>query len=328
MMEKYVACLMTTDWFERDNRNIRFSEEALEDQRTQINEEAHIPFGFDHNPILMPIGRTDSAWLERANGTTSLMATCFVRLDASFQSHSKSGTKIADLQLGNSSRGFVGNRQDATDDRVVISVDRSDFEHAESWNAFVEEMTGDDRTVRVREYARNSLDPDGLILITLGAWAVLRLEKFARHVIDETLRKVGDEVSDRLSALILNAMSVFEQTAPKTLEKYHVVMIFPGQPQLVLVRERHVGELGDMVDEVKSGEIGDVLATYGDLFSESQEITLIRELNGEWSFQHTKTADGNIIGDWECYQASVGRWKQIRKLGGGVPVSPAGRPSE
>ena len=327
-MEKYVACLMTTDWFEKDNRNIRFSEEALEDQRKQINEEAHIPFGFDHNPILMPIGRTDSAWLERANGTTSLMANLFVHLDAVAQSHSKSGTKIADLRLGNSNRGFVSNQQDETDDRVVISVDRSDFENSESWNAFVEKMTGDDRTVRVREYARNALDPDGLILITFGAWAILRLEKFGRYVIDETLRKVGDKVSDRLSALILNAMSVFEQTAAKTIEKYHVVMIFPGQPQLVLVSERQVGELGDLVDEVKSTEIGDVLATYGDLFSEAQEISLIRILNGDWSFQHIKTADGNIIGDWECYQASIRRWEQIRKLGGGIPVSPGGRPSE
>ena len=327
-MEKYVACLMTTDWFEKDNRNIRFSEETLEDQRKQINEEAHIPFGFDHNPILMPIGRTDSAWLGKANGTISLMVNFFVHLDANAQPHPKSGTKIADLQLGNSNRGFVSNRQDETDDGVVISVDPSDFDNSASWNAFVKKMTDADRTVRVNEYARNALDPDGLILITLGAWAVLRLEKFARHVIDETLRKVGDKVSDKLSTLILDATSVFEQTAAKKIEKYHVVTIFPGRPELVLVIERQVGELRDVVDEVGSTEIGDVLAIYGDIFAEAQEVTLIREHKSGWTFQHIKTVDGNIIGDWECYQASIRRWAQSKKLRGGVLVSPAGKPSE
>ena len=327
-MEKYVACLMTTDWFEKDNRNIRFSEETLEDQQKQINEEAHIPFGFDHNPILMPIGRTDSAWLERTNGTISLMVNFFVHLDVDAQPHPKSGTKIANLQLGKSSRGFVSNRQDGTDDGVVISVDPSDFENSESWDAFVRKMTSDDRTVRVREYARNAVDPDGLILITLGAWAVLRLEKFARHVIDETLRKVGDRVSDKLSTLILDTMGVFEQTAAKKIEKYHVVMIFPGRPELVLVSERQVGKLSDVVDELESTEIGDVLATYGDMFAEAQEITLIREHKSGWAFQHIKTVDGNIIGDWECYQVSIRRWAQSKELRGGIPVSPAGRPGE
>lgn len=327
-MEKYVACLMTTDWFEKDNRNIRFSEESLEDQRKQINEEAHIPFGFDHNPTLMPIGRTDSAWLERANGTTSLMVNFVAHLDANAEPHPKSGTRVADLQLGNSNRGFVSNRQGEGDDGVIISVDPSDFQDSESWNAFAKRVKSDGRTVRVREYARNALDPDGLILITLGAWAVLRLEKFARHVIDETLRKVGDRVSDKLSTLILDATRIFEETAAKKIEKYHVVTIFPGRPQLVLVSERQVGELRDVVDEVETTQIGDVLATYGDMFAEAQEVTLIREHKRGWTFQHIKTMDGNIIGDWECYQASVERWAELRNLRRDVPVSPAGRPSE
>ena len=172
------------------------------------------------------------------------------------------------------------------------------------------------------------MDPDGLILITLGAWAVLRLEKFARHVIDETLRKVGDKVSDKLSTLILDTMGVFEQTASKKISKYHVVMIFPGRPELVLVSERLVGDLGDVVDEVDSKEIGDVLARFGDIFSEAQEISLIREQQSGWTFQHIKTVDGNIIGDWDCYQASIRRWAQLKKLRGGMPVSPAGKPGD
>ena len=327
-MEKYVACLMTTDWFQKDNRNIRFSEETLEDQRKQINEEGHIPFGFDHNPVLMPIGRTDSAWLERNDDRISLMVNFLVHLDVDAQPHPKSETNIANLQLGKSSRGFVTNRQDGVDGGVVISVDPSDFENSESWDAFVRKVTNEDRTVKVREYARNALDPDGLILITLGAWAVLRLEKFARHVIDETLRKVGDKFSDKLSTLILDTMGVFEQTASKEISKYHVVMIFPGRPELVLVRERLVGDLGDVVDEVDSKEIGDVLARFGDIFSEAQEITLIREQQSGWTFQHIKTVDGNIIGDWDCYQASIRRWAQLKRLRGGMPVSPAGKPGD
>ena len=326
-MEKYIACLMTTDWFQKENQKIRFSEEALEDQSKKINEEAHIPFGFDHNPALMPIGRSDSAWLERSDDRILLMVNFLVHPDVDAQRHPKSGTNIANLRFGKSNRGFVSNQQSGVDDGVVISVDPSDFESSESWNAFVRRMTNEDRTVKVKEYARNSVDPDGLILITLGAWAFLRLEKFTRYVIDEALRKVGDEISDKLSTLILDTIGAFEQTTSKKMEKYHVVMILPGRPELVLVSERLVGEHGDSIDEIDSAEIGDVLARYGDLFSEAQEIALAREW-GEWIFQHIKTVDGNIIGDWGCYQASIRRWEQLRKSHGGVPVSPAGKPSK
>ena len=326
-MEEYIACLMTTDPFRKDDRNIRFSEEALEDQSKQINEVAHIPFGFDHNPMLMPIGRTDSAWLEVNGDTISLMVNFLVHLNVDSERHQKSGTNIAKLQFGSSNRGYVNNQQNGADGGVVISVDPSDFEDSESWDAFVRKMTDESRTINVREYARHAVDPEGLIQITLGAWAFLRLEKFARHVIDETLRKVGDKVSDTLSTMILDAIGVFEQTASKKVDKYHVVIVFPGCPELVLVSERLVSEL-DGLFTVDSAEIGDVLARYGDLLSEAQEVTLIRERRGRWTFQHIKTVDGNIIGDWECYQASIRRWKQLKKAHSGMPVSPAGKSSE
>ena len=326
-MKKHVACLMTTDWFQKEGRNIRFSQEALEDQRKQINEVAHIPFGFDHNPTLMPIGRTDGAWLERTDDRVSLMVNFLVHLDVDTQPHPKSETNIASLQFGKSDRGFVSNKQTEADGDVVISVDPSDFENSESWDAFVRKMTDKNRTIQVKEYARNAVDPDGLILITLGAWAFFRLEKFARHVIDETLRKVGDRVSDKLSNVILDTISVFEQTTSKKIEKYHVVIVFPGHPELVLVSERLVNEL-DKPLTIDSAEMGDLLARYGDLFSEAQEITLIREQRGGWKFQHIKTVDGNIVGDWECYQASIERWEQLGKAHRGMHVSPAGKPGE
>lgn len=318
---------MTTDWFQKENQRIRYSEEALEDQRKQINEEAHIPFGFDHNPALMPIGRTDSAWLERSDDRISLMVNFLVHLDVDAQRHPKSGTNIASLQFGKSNRGFVSNQQSEADGDVVVSVDPSDFENSESWDAFVRKMTDEEPKVKVREYARHSVDPGGLILIALGGWALLRFEKFTRYVIDETLRKVGDRISDKLSTLILNAIGVFEQKKSKKMEKYHVVMILPGRPELVLVSERLVGELGNSFDGIDSAEIGDVLAKYADLLSEAQAITLVRE-RGKWTFQHIKTVDGNILGDWDCYQASIERWEQIRKVQGGMPVSPTAKPSE
>ena len=326
-MDKYIACLMTTDWFRKENRNIRFSAETLEDQRKQINEFAHIPFGFDHNPTLMPIGRTDSAWLERADDSISLMVNFLVHLDVDAERHLKSETNIANLQFGKSDRRFVSNQQTGADGGVVISVDPSDFENSESWDAFVRKMTDEDRTVQVREYARNAVDPDGLILITLGAWAFLRLEKFAHHVIDETLRKVGDKVSDKLSSVILDAIGGFEQTKSNKIAKYYVVIVFPGRPELVLVSERLVNELDEPLT-IDSAEIGDVLARYGDLFPEAQEITLIRGQRGGWTFQHIKTVDGNIIGDWECYQASIRRWSKLRKVHGEMPVSAAGESRE
>ena len=325
-MEIYIGCWMTTDSFQKDNQKIRFSEETLEDQMQEINKEAHIPFGLDHNPMLMPIGRSNRAWLERSQDNVALMVEHFVCLDADAQEHPKSGTNIANLQIGESNRGFVKQQRVENDEGVEIFVDSSDFENPEAWDTIVRQMACEDRTVTVREYTRNSIDPGGIILISLAAWASIRLEKFARHIVDETLRKVGDRVSDRLSELIIETMGLFEKTASATMKRYHLVVVFPGIPELVLINERMVGDRGNPVTDLDSRKIGELLAGYGDLLVEAQEITLVKNDQSAWKFQHIKTTDGNIIGDWNCYQASVQRWMELRNVHGQVPGSPAGTP--
>lgn len=327
-MEVYIGCWMTTDWFQKDNQKIRFSEETLEDQVQKINEEAHIPFGLDHNPLLMPIGRSDKAWLERTQDRIALMVEHFVCLDANAQEHPKSGTKIANLGIGKSERGFVKQQNVENADGVEICVDPSDFENPESWDMFVRQMAGSERTVTIREYTRNSIDPDGIILISLATWAAFRLEKFARHIVDETLRKVGDRVSDRLSELIIETMGMFEKTASATMKRYHLVVAFPGNPELVLIIERMAGQAENPLDDLDSEEVGGVLADYGDLLVDAQEVTLIKSHESKWKFQHIKTADGNIVGDWNCYQASVERWVELRNAHGHAPASLAGTPDD
>ena len=323
-MEVYIGCWMTTDWFAKDNRKIRYSEQALEDQMQKINKEAHIPFGLDHNPLLMPIGRSNRAWLERTQDNVALMVEHFVCLDADPHKHSKSGTKYVNLQIGQSSRGFA--KQQKEDDGVEICADPFDFENPESWDAFVRQMATADRTVTVREYTRNSIDPDGIILISLATWAAIRLEKFVRHIADETLRKVGDRVSDRLSELIIETVGTFEKTASAKMKRYHLVVVFPGNPELVLISERKAGEVDNPVEHLKSKEISYILARFGDLLDQAQEITLVKDYDSAWEFQHIKTTDGNIVGDWNCYRASVERWMELTNAHGQVSVSPAGRP--
>lgn len=327
-MEVYVGSWMTTDRFQKNNRTIRFSEKALEDQMKIINNEAHIPIGLDHNPLLMPVGRSNRAWLERTQDNVALMVEHFVCLDADAHEHPKSGTKIANLRIEKSERGFVKQQNLENEDGVEICVDPSDFENRESWDMFFRQLAGADRTVTINEYARNSIDPDGIILISLATWAAFRLEKFARHTIDETLRKVGDRVSDRLSELILKTTSMFEKTRSVTMKRYHLVVRIPGNPELVLISERMAGQAGNPLGNLDSQEIGDVLAGYGDLLVDAQEITLIKSLEGKWKFQHIKTVDGNIVGDWNCYQASVERWNELRNKHGHVPTSPAGTPDD
>ena len=71
---------------------------------------------------------------------------------------------------------------------------------------------------------------------------------------------------------------------------------------------------------MRSGE-----TRYSDILVEAQEVTLVCERQGGWNLQHIKTVDGNIIGDWRWYQASVKRWTELRERHGNVPVSPGGK---
>ena len=331
-MESYIGCLATTGYFIRGDQRVRFAKEALEHSAKEINEESHVPLCLDHDPSLMPIGRTVRAWVQNTGDEYSLFSEFLVVLDAEGCEHKRSGTQVANLCLGNSNRGFAS-RECEDYDNVVISVDRCDFESSKSWGKFLQDMKRVNHVVSAKEYARNSVDPEGIMLFSMAGWSVaiwvlIRAERFARHLVDETLRKVGDNASDKLSRLISESMGLFEESVSPRIEKYHVVIVVQGKPDLVLVIERKKGDTSYAIEEYDLKSIGSILEQYSDILTDAQEVTLLKDKMDVWKFQHVKTKNGNIVGNLENYQEAVKQWKRLRRLHGEVGISPAGETND
>ena len=324
-----IGCLMTTKPFKKNGQTIRFTKEALEGACDDLNRNAHIPIEVDHNPSMMPVGRTGNAYITKAEGEWSLFSELVLNTEAERLFHPLSGTYIADLNVGGSSKKICAVSRSSNSERIEIGADRTDFEHRESWDEFVAEVEKKSMDVTVKEYGRNAIDPMiGYLCIPLGIWTIMRIEKFARHVIDETMRKVGDELSDKWSNLILDILSSFEKSSSKKVSRYHVLVTISGEVDIVFILEREKKKYDDNIDSFKFSDIASVVSCYSDIIENASEITLIQSNEGVWRFSHVKLKDGNIVGDWKNYERSVKRWKEIGDRHGNVSVSPAGKAEE
>ena len=305
--------VMTTKPFEKDGRKIRFTKEALEGSCEDLNRNAHIPVGVDHDPSMVPVGRTNRAWITKSEEEWHLFAEFIINTEAERQFHQSSGTYIADLNVGGSSKGICSASLSNSEKGIRIDADRTDFDEDRSWEEFSSVVKSRNCEINIKEYGRNSLESmAGYLLIYLGIWMFVRFEKFSRHIVDETMRKVGDELSDKWSKSILEILSSFEKSSSEKVNSYHALVAIGGEIDLVLVfdREKHKSSL--KLENFSFSEIANVISCYSDIIGNAQEIMLIKEGDGAWKFHHMKMKDGNIVGDWNNYEKSVKRWKEIR----------------
>lgn len=324
-----IGCLMTTKPFEKDGRTIRFTKETLEESCADLNRNAHVPIGLDHDPSLMPVGRTGGAWIIETEEEWGLFAELIINTEAEKKFHRSSGTYIADLNSGGSDKKICSASGSNDKEHIRIDADRSDFDDDKSWEKFSSEINNKNCELSVKEYGRNALESiAGYLLIYLGIWTLIRFEKFSRHTVDETMRKVGDELSNKWSKVILDIISSFEKSSSKRINTYHALVNIGGEIDLVLVFDRRKHDFNLQLDSFNFSEIADIMSCYSDIIENAQEVTLIQSSDGVWKFHHMKMKDGNIVGDWNNYEKSVKRWKEIRAKYGNVSVSPAGKESE
>lgn len=320
-MEVNTSCIATTALIKKGFGKIRISKGTLEDQAKKLNEEWHIPITLDHNPLLMPIGRTDSAWIEKSEDDYRLMTKVLLELNAESKEHKKSSTQIAHLKFGES-RGFVKAKENENTARIEIQITPSDFEDPEHWKMCQQQISGDSETFRVTGHEQFSEESIGLIrmvisdpqligLASVATWLMFRVEKFARYTVDKTLREVGEGISKKWGERILGALKIYEGTKSQTKKKYLWVIVVEGIPDLILVSEREAGKSGILAQELNVDEIFNELSRYEDLLQDAQEIALVKPKQGNWKFQHIKTKSGEIIGDWECYQGAIKRYMEI-----------------
>ena len=312
-MVEYIARMATTTVVERGGISIRIGKEAIESVSDQLNGERSLAFTIDHDPSCMPIGKTTGAWVEPFGDEYAVMARIHVEDDARSVIHMKSRTELFHLSFVDEPRPFIQRVRDASHSRVTGGVDLANFDNPQSHATFVDALTHIDDDIACKRIGRYSVEPEPLIQLILlhpaisaalgiGLWTLRRVEKFVRYTVDETSRKLADELSESLSCKIKKIVRAYKNQRSND-RRVLAEIVVPGEMTLVLLVEIAYKEEFPAISLEK---LTVEMEKYGDLLRQAEEATFARTEAGEWEFQYLTTRTGEVFGTAKCYNEDDG----------------------
>ena len=308
-----------TGTFQQGGVRVGVTKESLESFLAQISEGPAIPVIPDHDPFAMPIGKVTEAWLEALGDEHVVRGRIHLEEVPSVEVHSGTGVALTRLNFADAPKPFVKKAYGrAKEGQCTLSVDLANFSSIEDYDRFAEDVRLiDDSLVCHNGLGRHSLTPEPLIQFVLAnpeaaaliAWILRRAEKFARHTIDETLKKVGDDISDYLSSRIKRILRAYTNRRKQDIRPTVVQVIIPGEPELCLLVKI---EPGEEFPTVCRKNIEGELEKYRDVLKEANQIVMARAETNDWQFLYATTQSGKVIGTRECYENTL---KSLRSTG-------------
>ena len=316
-MTEIIATAATTHFIEQADLNVSSPRELLESIAEQANGERATPFTVEHDPFCMPLGKTVYAWVEPYEGEFALMSRIYIEDNPQEVVHEGSQTVWMCLNFEDAPRPFTRRTVDEDDSEVKMIVDLTSFDGAEHSDEFLRDLQIIDSNVSLRPDRRFSLELDPLvrfvlsdpvvygILTSAGLWLLRRGEKFTSYTVDETLRKIGDEISDSWSRKLIGFFKAYknhqsEDTRP-ILSQTFIAM---DDIDLVLLAkmERDEEHPGIILEKLTME-----MTKYADLLEDAEEITFNRVGIDDWELLYFKTRSGRVIGTKECYERTLQR---------------------
>ena len=233
-MTEIIARVATTHLIEQAGVQVALTKEALESASERANGEHAIPVTVEHNPFCLPIGKTIEAWVEPYGNEHALMSRSYIEDNPQWVIHSESKTALVNLNFEHAPKPFLKRPVNPEESQIELSVDLTSFANEEESDEFVRELKAVDPDVSLRLSGRFSLGPEPLVQLVISDpavtstlvkalagvaiwWSLRRVEKFATYTIDETLRKVADEISDSLSGKLMGFLRVYKNANQKTI---------------------------------------------------------------------------------------------------------------
>ena len=315
-MAEFIARMATTAVVERGGISIRIGKEAIESFANQLNGDRSLALTIDHDPLCMPIGKTRAAWVEPLGDEYAVMARIHVA-DARRAIHMKSQTELVYLDFVDEPRPFIHDFKNASQSRITVGVDLANFDNPQSHATFVEAVKHIDDEVTCKTIGRYSIEPEPLIQLVLshpvisaalgiGLWTLRRVEKFVRYTIDETSRKLADELSGSLSCKIKSIVGAYKNRRSDD-RRVLAELVVPGELILVLLVEvAHKEEFPAISLEELTAE----MEKYGDLLRQAEEATFARTEAGEWEFQYLTTRTGEVVGTVKCHKRTMDKLRR------------------
>ena len=323
-MAEAVARVATTHPMEQAGVEICLTKESLESASEQANGERAIPFTVEHDPFCLPIGKTTEAWVEPYGPEYALMARIFIEDKPQSVIHEGSKIELVYLNFEDSPKPFLMKATNIEDYQIEVIVDFTSLPNKEESDSFLEDLKVIDSEASLRHGGRFSLGPEPLVqfilsnpdvslALAIGGWSLNRVEKFVRYTIDETLRKVADEISDSWSGKLIDFFKAYKNRQSKDDRPTVSQIIVPTDDfHLVLLARIENDEEHPRLD---FEELTTEMSMYVDLLEDAEEVTFARKGTDGWEFAYLKTKSGKVVGTRECYE------KTLEKQGSNTGVS-------
>lgn len=322
-MVEILARVTTTHGVNQGSKTVRLTKESLEDAAKQANGDRAIPFTVGHDPFCMPIGKTTEAWVEPFEDEHALMARTYVEDDIHLLTHSVLDTQLVCLDFKEASKPFIRRYGDTEETAFIVGVDWANFNSIQKVNEFTNDVEQIDDGITCKTLGRHSLGPEPFIEFVFSnpeisaalAWMLWRAEKFIRYTVDETLRKIADDISDSLSDKIRGIHTAYGNRQSEDDRPVLSKIVIPGDMDLILLIRTACDEEFQNLDLTK---LTAEMENYGDLLECAEEATFARLENREWKFQYLKTRTGKVIGTPECYERTIKKYQGMKGVSIGL----------
>ena len=291
---------------------LRISTEAITSLEEQANGDRAIRSILEHDPHYFPLGKITEVSVEEKEDHFVVRTIIDDTHEARHFHHQGTNAAMVEVTFTNDPRPFVQKESSGQDATIEVEADLANFQDPRSFNEFVTEVVGSsDLADHAGLMVRRSLIPEPLIqfmisypeLAAVLTWTLWRGEKFLRYTVDETLRKVGDQISDVASGRMRNVINRFNQRRADDDRVATSHVILDGELTVHLLTKAD-----DIEGQTDLGlaSLCRQLEEHKDLLDSAESVTLSRGNKDEdWKVNYIETASGTVIVASECYEKTL-----------------------
>ena len=245
----------------------------------------------------MPIGKTVEAWVEPLEDEFALVTRSYIEDDAISSTHANSRVEMVRLDFKEAPKPFVRRSGKESEGQFSVQFDSVNFESEQNIDDFAADVSRIDSEITCRDAGRFAAGPEPLIVfilsnlewapvLAIGMWTFKRIERFVRYTVDESLRKVGDELSDISSEKIKSIIRAYRNRKAPDERPILIQVVIRGDTDLILLAKVKSEEEFPGINLEK---LTTAMEGVGDLLQDAEEATFAQVSTDDWQFLYLKT---------------------------------------
>ena len=304
--------LATTGIVQQGGSTIEITKEALGSMAEQVAGSLAFPVNMEHDPSFMPIGKIKDAWLEPLGNEFALRVLAQIEEPVFLEAPHRPNEVLVLMDFADNPKPFFmrGNGE-SKEGALLLSVDLANFDGIHQYSKFETEVAlATDDIVVGKGVGRHSAVPFPFVDFVASypemalalTWVFWRGEKFVRYLVDETLRKVADDLSESLSAKIKRVLHIYHAHRSADDRPCLAQVNIPGDTAIVLLFEN---EAGQEFPPIRLAELMTEMEKYADILPIADSATFLWNEKDGWQFRYMTTPDGKAIGKVEAYPGNT-----------------------